>query len=92
MQEYNFLMVRNHYISLDVITLFNFRGVFILVESSDGLAVSQEIEQNPDKATEVGNEPFCLFPSCLPKNKITSDGVHSTAKGSPPVDCGLLCV
>lgn len=68
MQEYDFLMVRNHYISLDVITLFSFRGVFILVESSDGLAVSQEIEQNPDKAIEVGKEPFCLYLSCPPKN------------------------
>lgn len=40
MLEHYFLMVWNHYISLDVITLFNFRGVFILVWSSDGLAVS----------------------------------------------------
>lgn len=31
MPEYYFLMVWNHYISLDVITLFNFRAVFILV-------------------------------------------------------------
>ena len=40
MLEDYFLMVWNHYISPDVITLFNFSGIFILVWSSDSLTVS----------------------------------------------------
>lgn len=63
MLEYYFLMVWSHYISLDVITLLNLRGVFILVWSSDSLAVSPGLSKTPGKATQVGNEPFCRAPS-----------------------------
>lgn len=67
MQEYYFLMVWSHYISLDVITLFNFRGIFILVWSSDSLAVSPGLSKTWPKPLKSETNHFALPPLHLPK-------------------------
>lgn len=71
MLEYYFLMVWNHYISLDVITLFNFRGVFILVGSSDSLAVSPGLSKTQTKTLKFEANHFAH--SLLPHKSHTPD-------------------
>lgn len=78
MLEYYFLMVWNHYISLDVITLFNFRGVFILVCSSDSLAVSPGLSKTQTKPLKF--EMNCFANPLLPPNKHTSDVISPHGK------------
>lgn len=79
MLEYYFLMVWNHYISLDVITLFNFRGVFILVGSSDSLAVSLGLSKTQTKPLKFEVNHFAN--SLLPHKNHTPDVFSSHGKG-----------
>lgn len=79
MLAYYFLMVWNHYISLDVITLFNFRGVFILVWSSDSLAVSPGLSKTQTKPLKSEMNHFAN--PLLPANKHTSGVFSSHGQG-----------
>lgn len=87
MLEYYFLMVWNHYISLDVITLFNFRGVFILVGSSDSLAVSPRLSKTQTKPLKFEANHFAS--SLLPHKHHTPNVFSSHSKGANLGTSGL---